>query len=161
MPAKHYPTVYWMLTVAAFLHRLLHGPPDLDGLLRQAAPRSGRACRGKPEIMTVPLMVLAALSVLGGLLNLPSCSRLDAWLEHTMLTEWLGHTLGEVAGVELNLLVAGLSTLLALASDLLLLADLRTQAARRPVRLIRSRSRLDPSSLAWNTSGSWMKPTSS
>jgi NADH-quinone oxidoreductase subunit L len=58
-------------------------------------------------------MVLAALSVLGGLLNLPTMFGVTLPGAHT-LTEWLGHTLGEVEGGELNLAVAGISTVAAL-----------------------------------------------
>jgi NADH-quinone oxidoreductase subunit L len=56
-------------------------------------------------------MVLAALSVLGGALNLP-------FEGFHNLTEWLGHTLGEVEGLPLNLQVAGISTALALTAIL-------------------------------------------
>ena len=59
--------------------------------------------------MTVPLMVLAALSILGGALNLP-------FEGFHNLTNWLGHTLGEVEGLPLNLTVAGISTVLALTA---------------------------------------------
>ena len=55
----------------------------------------------------MPLMVQAALSLLGGGLNLP-------FEGFHNLTHWLGHTLGEVEGLPLNLGVAGISTLLAL-----------------------------------------------
>ena len=52
-------------------------------------------------------MVLAALSLLGGALNLP-------FEGFHNLGNWLGHTLGEVEGLLLNLQVAGISTVLAL-----------------------------------------------
>jgi NADH-quinone oxidoreductase subunit L len=57
------------------------------------------------------LMVLAALSILGGALNLP-------FEGFHNLTAWLGHTLGEVEGLSLNVQVAGISTVLALAAIL-------------------------------------------
>jgi NADH-quinone oxidoreductase subunit L len=60
-----------------------------------------------PRVMTVPLMVLATLSLLGGALNLP-------FEGFHNLTNWLGHTLGEVEASPLNLQVAGISTVLAL-----------------------------------------------
>ena len=47
--------------------------------------------------------------VIGGGLNLP-------FEGFHNLTTWLGHTLGEVEGEPLNLMVAGISTLLALAA---------------------------------------------
>jgi NADH-quinone oxidoreductase subunit L len=63
----------------------------------------------------VPLMVLAVLSVLGGALNLPAIKGIGFSGLH-LLSEWLGHTLGEVEGGELNLTVAGISFGLALAA---------------------------------------------
>jgi NADH-quinone oxidoreductase subunit L len=56
--------------------------------------------------MTVPLMVLAGLSVLGGVLNLPGVHTFTHWLEHTI----------EVHAGEFNLQVAIVSTVLALAA---------------------------------------------
>src|SRR5687768_5912500 len=62
-----------------------------------------------PRVMTVPLMVLAVLSVLGGALNLPFEGLHN-------LGHWLEHTLHEVESLPLNWGVAGISTLLALAA---------------------------------------------
>lgn len=59
-----------------------------------------------PPLMTVPLVFLAALSVLGGLLNLPTIHTLTKWLEHTLE--------GVVHEGEFVLLVAAISTVLAL-----------------------------------------------
>ena len=59
--------------------------------------------------MTVPLMVLAALSVLGGALNLP-------FEGFHNLGHWLGYTLAEVESLPLDLKVAGISTLLAVSA---------------------------------------------
>jgi NADH-quinone oxidoreductase subunit L len=55
-------------------------------------------------VVTIPLMILAGLSVLGGLLNFPGLLT----LEH-----WLAHTFGEIEGVGFLWPVAGLSLLLA------------------------------------------------
>jgi NADH-quinone oxidoreductase subunit L len=57
-------------------------------------------------VITVPLIILAALSVLGGVLNLPGIHSLTAWLEHTI----------EVHAGEFVWSVAILSTVLALAA---------------------------------------------
>jgi NADH-quinone oxidoreductase subunit L len=57
-----------------------------------------------PRVITVPLMVLAALSVLGGALNLPGLHTLTGWLEHTI----------NVHPGEFNFQVAIVSTILAL-----------------------------------------------
>jgi NADH-quinone oxidoreductase subunit L len=67
--------------------------------------------------MTFPLMVLAALSILGGLLNLPGVHTLRHWLEHTIeaaeheleLAPWLALSWGGF-----NPIVALISTVVAL-----------------------------------------------
>jgi NADH-quinone oxidoreductase subunit L len=48
-------------------------------------PRSPAAAHASesPPLVTVPLVILAALSALGGLLNLPEVHTLTQWLEHT------------------------------------------------------------------------------
>ncbi|HEX8407257.1 MAG TPA: NADH-quinone oxidoreductase subunit L [Thermoanaerobaculia bacterium] len=70
-----------------------------------------------PATMTIPLWILAALSVFGGLLGLPHV------IGHNFLAEWLHPIIPEVAGThgELHIassvewLVMGLSTLIAIA----------------------------------------------
>jgi len=69
-----------------------------------------------PPSMTIPLWILAALSVVGGLLGLPHV------IGHNFLAEWLHPIIPEVAGThEIHIdssvewLVMGLSTLIALA----------------------------------------------
>jgi len=73
----------------------------------EARSRPAAHARENPALMIVPLVLLAALSVVGGGLNLPG--------SHAVTT-WLGHTFGEAeTGGAFNLLVAGISTVLALA----------------------------------------------
>ncbi|HUP61826.1 MAG TPA: NADH-quinone oxidoreductase subunit L [Thermoanaerobaculia bacterium] len=70
-----------------------------------------------PATMTVPLIILAALSVVGGLLGLPHV------IGHNFLAEWLHPAIPEVAGAHREIhidsnvewLVMGISTLIALA----------------------------------------------
>lgn len=99
------PGVYWMLTVAAFFTAFYVGRQLL--LVFYGEPRSGAAADAaeNPPVMTAPLIVLAALVVLGGALNLPGLHTLTGWLEHTIERAHPG---------EFNFLVAGLSTALAL-----------------------------------------------
>ena len=71
-------------------HRVLHEPPAVHGLLRRAewrataaasqpdAPSTGTAGASpheSPWLMTFPLVVLAGLAIVGGLLNLPAHDR--------------------------------------------------------------------------------------
>ncbi len=101
---KEFPHVYWILTIAAFLTAFY--------MCRQVwmvffgKPRhevAGHAVES-PLIMTAPLMVLAALSVFGGMLNLPGIHTLTLWLEHTI----------KIVPGEFNMGVALTSTALAL-----------------------------------------------
>ena len=72
-------------------------------------PRTEPAAHAQenPPVMTIPLMVLALLAVLGGALNLPTLHTFTGWLEHTIENLHEG---------EFNLLVALISTGLALAA---------------------------------------------
>jgi NADH-quinone oxidoreductase subunit L len=100
-----FPTVYWLLTVAAFFTAFYMGRQIwmvFFGKPRHAV--ATHAEESKP-IITVPLMILAGLAIFGGVLNLPGL--------HT-LTNWLEHTIAGVEAGEFNFLVAGLSTGLAL-----------------------------------------------
>ena len=103
----HYPGVYWLLAIAAFFTAFYMGRQIWMVFFGKARHDAAEHAEESPRIITVPLMVLAALSLLGGGLNLP-------FEGFHNLTHWLGHTLGEVEGLPLNLGVAGISTLLAL-----------------------------------------------
>lgn len=131
------PVAYWLLTAAAFLTAFYMGRQVF--MIFFGAPRTPAAeyAHESPPLMTVPLVILAALSVFGGALNLPF------W--HTF-THWIEHTLEFVHAGEFNFLVAGLSTALALAAIALAwLVYLRRYedylaipAARRPLDPLRT-----------------------
>jgi len=100
-----FPTVYWLLTIAAFLTAFYMGRQVwmvFFGMPRHAAAAHAEE---SPKVITIPLMILAGLAVLGGALNLPGVHSLTLWLKHTIA--------GVEAG-EFNFFVAGLSTGLAL-----------------------------------------------
>ncbi len=105
----HYPGVYWLLTIAAFLTAFYMGRQIW--MVFFGTPRHEAAAHAEesPKVITVPLMVLAALSVLGGALNLP-------FEGFHNLGHWLGYTLGEVESLSLDWKVAGISTVLALSA---------------------------------------------
>ena len=108
----HYPAVYWLLTAAAFFTAFYMGRQIWMVFFGQARTDAAKHAEESPKVMTVPLMVLAVLSVVGGALNLP-------FEGFHNLGHWLGHTLGEVEGLPLNLQVAGISTALALIAILI------------------------------------------
>ena len=108
----HYPAVYWLLTIAAFLTAFYMGRQVWMVFFGEARHEAAAHAEESPKVMTVPLMVLAALSVLGGALNLP-------FEGFHNLGHWLEYTLHEVESLPLNLQVAGVSTLLALLAILI------------------------------------------
>jgi NADH-quinone oxidoreductase subunit L len=117
--ARKFPVVYILLSIAAFLTAFYMGRQIwmvFFGKPRHAA--AGHA-EESPKVITVPLMVLAALSALGGALNLPGIHTLTLWLDHTIeaveheaeVAPWLALSWGGF-----NPLVALLSLVLALAA---------------------------------------------
>jgi NADH-quinone oxidoreductase subunit L len=105
----HYPIIYVLLSIAAFFTAFYMGRQVW--LVFFGEPRHAAAANAQesPRVMTVPLMVLAALSVLGGALNLP-------FEGFHNLGHWLEYTLHEVESLALDYGVAGISTVLALAA---------------------------------------------
>jgi NADH-quinone oxidoreductase subunit L len=111
------PGVFILLITAAFLTALYMGRQVL--LVFFGKPRSKpaeRACESR-AIVTVPLVVLAFLSLTGGILNLPLGGHESAGAH--LLTGWLSESIEGIAAGEFNLGVALLSTALALIAFLL------------------------------------------
>ena len=102
-------TVYILLTIAAFLTAFYMWRQVLLIFFGQARSRAAKDAVDSPKTMLVPLVLLAALSLLGGALNLPG----DFAGGH-MLANWLAPTLGEAESSEFSILVASVSTVLAL-----------------------------------------------
>lgn len=103
----HYTSVYWQLTIAAFFTAFYMGRQIWMVFFGEARSDAAKHAEESPKVMTVPLMVLAVLSVAGGALNLP-------FKGFHQLGHWLEYTLGEVEALPLDLQVAGISTALAL-----------------------------------------------
>jgi NADH-quinone oxidoreductase subunit L len=105
----HYPGIYWVLSAAAFLTAFYMGRQIWMVFFGEPRHEAAAHAEESPRVMTVPLMILAALSILGGALNLP-------FEGFHNLGHWLEYTLHEVEALPLNLGVAGISTVLALAA---------------------------------------------
>ncbi|MCX6055532.1 MAG: NADH-quinone oxidoreductase subunit L [Chloroflexi bacterium] len=99
------PVIFVILALAAFFTAFYMGRQLT--LVFFGSPRSTAASKAEesPLLITLPLMILAALSVLGGALNLPGVLTLESWLSHT---------LGEGEGAHFVWWVAAISFLLAL-----------------------------------------------
>jgi NADH-quinone oxidoreductase subunit L len=82
--AKLHPDIYILLAVAAFFTAFYMGRQVWMVWFGKPRHPAAEHAEESPQVITVPLMVLAGLSVLGGLLNFPGL--------HT-LTDWLGHTI--------------------------------------------------------------------
>ncbi|MCA2003011.1 MAG: NADH-quinone oxidoreductase subunit L, partial [Chloroflexi bacterium] len=78
----HFPAVYWLLTIAAFFTAFYMGRQIWMVFFGKSRTEAAARAEESPKVMTVPLMVLAALSVLGGGLNLPfkGFHQLGHWL---------------------------------------------------------------------------------
>jgi len=102
---KTQPGIFVVLALAAFMTAFYMGRQLV--MVFFGEPRS-TAAKGASEsklVVTLPLMILAGLSVLGGLLNFPGLLTLE---------KWLGHTLGEGEPAQFVWIVAGISLVLAL-----------------------------------------------
>jgi NADH-quinone oxidoreductase subunit L len=108
----HYPTVYILLSIAAFFTAFYMGRQIWMVFFGEARHEAAAHAEESKPIITVPLMVLAALSLLGGALNLP-------FEGFHQLGHWLEYTLHEVEALPLDLQVAGISTVLALTAILI------------------------------------------
>ncbi len=104
------PLVYWLLTIAAFFTAFYMGRQILMVFFGKARSTPAEHAQENPPVMTVPLMVLAALAVLGGGLNLPGLHSFTKWLEHTL--EFIHEG-------QFNITVAATSTVLALLAILI------------------------------------------
>jgi NADH-quinone oxidoreductase subunit L len=110
------PGVYVLLTLAAFFTAFYMGRQILMVFFGKPRTAPAEHASENPPVITVPLIILAALSALGGLINLPVLHTLGHWLEHTIKIEEAVkaiHT-GEAATGGFNFLVAGTSVGLAL-----------------------------------------------
>jgi NADH-quinone oxidoreductase subunit L len=104
--ALEFSHVYWILTAAAFLTAFYMGRQIWMVFFGKPRHEVAKHAEESPLIMTAPLMVLAALSILGGMLNLPGVHTLTAWLEHTIA----------IHPGEFNMTVALTSTVIALVA---------------------------------------------
>ena len=110
------PTIYYMLSAAAFLTAFYMGRQVLMVFFGESRSEAAAHASESSLLMTIPLMILAALSALGGLLNLPWLHTFGHWLEHTIKIEEAVQeiALGEEAAVKFDPTVAAISTVLGL-----------------------------------------------
>ncbi len=120
--ASHeFPLAYILLSIAAFFTAFYMGRQVWLVFFGKSRTHAAAAAKESPPAMTVPLVVLAALSVFGGALNIPEITAAMhdlPWLH--AFQHWLEYTMGEAAHVgEFSLSVALTSTVAALSAILL------------------------------------------
>ncbi len=104
-------TVYILLAIAAFFTAFYMGRQIWMVFFGKPRHEAAAHAEESPPVMTIPLMVLAALSLLGGALNLPGVETLAHWIERTFETFGV-----KLHPAEFNLNVAITSTVLALVA---------------------------------------------
>jgi NADH-quinone oxidoreductase subunit L len=109
--SRHYPIVYWLLGIAAFFTAFYMGRQIWMVFFGEPRHEAAAHAEESPGVITLPLVVLAFLSLVGGALNLP-------FEGFHNLGHWLEYTLHEVEALPLNYQVAGISTILALLAIL-------------------------------------------
>ena len=111
------PTVYILLTIAAFFTAFYMGRQIFMVFFGEPRSEASGHARENPPVMTVPLVVLAVLSIFGGVLNLPGSHILTTWLGHTLGGEHVIESAGEAQAItgEFNIPVILISSILALA----------------------------------------------
>jgi NADH-quinone oxidoreductase subunit L len=76
--------VFIVLIIAAFFTAFYVGRQLLLVFFGKARSEAAAHAPESPAVVTLPLIVLAGLSALGGGLNLPGSHLLETWLEHTL-----------------------------------------------------------------------------
>ncbi len=109
------PVVYWLLLIAAFFTAFYMGRQVFMVFFGEARSEPAIHAEESKAIITIPLMILALLSITGGFLNFPSLHTLTTWLDHTVQAV-VG---GEGEAVSFNFVVAILSTVLAVGGIVL------------------------------------------
>ncbi|HET8564324.1 MAG TPA: NADH-quinone oxidoreductase subunit L, partial [Candidatus Binatia bacterium] len=82
--SRHYPVVYWLLSIAAFFTAFYMGRQIWMVFFGEPRHEAAAHAEESKPIITVPLMALAFLSIVGGALNLPGLHTLTGWLEYTI-----------------------------------------------------------------------------
>ncbi len=100
------PTVYWLLTIAAFFTAFYMGRQVIMVFFGQPKSEPAAHAQESPALMTTPLVILAILSLFGGALNLPGLHTFTTWLGHTIHLEEAAEAVG-------TLFKGGLAALLA------------------------------------------------
>ena len=109
------PAIYWLLIIAAFFTAFYMGRQVFMVFFGESRSEPATHAKESPLVMTIPLIILALLSIVGGFLNFPTTHTFTTWLDHTIKVVGEAVEGGEaaVAG-EFNWIVIIISSVLAL-----------------------------------------------
>jgi NADH-quinone oxidoreductase subunit L len=109
------PTIYWLLVIAAFFTAFYMGRQVFMVFFGESRSEPASHAKESPPVMTIPLIILACLSLVGGFLNFPSTHTFTTWLSHTIHVVEEAVESGEAAATaaEFNWVVIIISSLLA------------------------------------------------
>ncbi len=107
---NQFALVYWLLAIAAFLTALYMGRQIFMVFFGEPRHEAAAHAQESSSVITIPLIVLAALSIVGGGLNFPGVETLSHWLQQTVTF---------IKPVEFVMSVALISTILALLAILI------------------------------------------
>jgi NADH-quinone oxidoreductase subunit L len=100
--------IFIVLAITALLTAFYMGRQFFMVFIGPARTRAAGAANENGSWITVPLIVLAILSAVGGLLNFPGVYTLDHWLEHSVEIIHAATFVPILAGFALLLAIAGL-----------------------------------------------------
>ena len=100
--------VYLVLAIAAFLTAFYVGRQLLLVFFGKGRTPAAEHAKESPALVTVPLVILAILSLLGGALNLPGSHLLETWLEHTFGPGHPTEFVVSIAAISLTVAILGL-----------------------------------------------------
>jgi len=69
-----FETIYWLLTIAAFCTAFYMGRQLMMVFFGKPRHEAAEHAHESPRMMTIPLVILAGLTILGGAMNLPNVS---------------------------------------------------------------------------------------
>ncbi len=117
------PAIFVILAFTALLTAFYMGRQFFMVFSGAPRTRAAGAANENGPLVTIPLILLAVLSVVGGVLNLPGVATLEHWLEHTI---------SAVHPAAFNLVLAAIALVLALAGLGLAWMVYGRQPAQRP-----------------------------
>ncbi len=107
--SKNSLAIFILLIVAAFFTAFYMGRQLLLVFFGKGRSRAAEMAAESPAVVTVPLVILAVLSTIGGIINFPGLSWLEKWLEPAFTGLAPGEFVWAVAGSSLAVALIGLA----------------------------------------------------